>query len=337
MCVMEGSGVNRISEQSPPICEHLGIIGKAPGFVLAFGQLARFARADVPVLLTGETGTGKELAARACHYGSLRADRAFVSINCGALPDHMFESELFGHAAGAYTDARSARAGLVMEADHGTLFLDEVDSLSPHGQVALLRLLQDGSFRPLGSDREKFADLRVVAATNAPLEELAAGVRLRSDLLYRLDVARVHLPPLRERRGDIVPLARHFLNRIALRGGKPVPRLCAEVQRRLVGHGWPGNVRELENVIERAVLLSAEEWIDLEALPRAPDAAPEPCLELGTARAESVAAFERAYLARLLDQSGGNITTAARLAGTERRHLGRMIKRNGINSGQFRN
>lgn len=328
--------MNRIGMQPPPMCEHLGIIGKAPGFVLAFAQLARFASADVPVMLTGETGTGKELAARACHYGSKRADRAFVSINCGALPDHMFESELFGHAAGAYTDARNARAGLVMEADRGTLFLDEVDSLSPHGQVALLRFLQDGSFRPLGSDRVKFADLRVVAATNARIEELAANGHFRSDLLFRLDVARVNLPPLRERRGDIVPLARHFLTRIARRQGKGVLRLCADAQRRLIGHGWPGNVRELENVIERAVLLSGDGWIDPAALPRALVAVSEPCLQLGTARAESVAAFERDYLARLLDRSGGNITAAARLAGTERRHLGRMIKRNGIDSGQFR-
>jgi DNA-binding NtrC family response regulator len=217
------------------------------------------------------------------------------------------------------------------------MFLDEVDSLSPHGQVALLRLLQNGSYRPLGCDREKTANLRVVAATNVSLEKLADQGRFRSDLLFRLDVARVSLPPLRERAEDVLPLAQYFLVRLARRYSCPKPELGAEARERLASYAWPGNVRELENAMERALLLSPPGAIDPAALPgaSAQDEDSE-CLELASARAECIKRFERAFLIRLLDRSRGNITTAARLAGTERRHLGRMIKRNGIDCGQFR-
>lgn len=321
-----------------------GMIGQAPAFLGAMDSLARFARAEVPVLITGETGTGKELAARAVHYGSARRRGPFVPVNCGALPDNLLESELYGHRRGAFTDAREVRQGLVAHARGGTLLLDEVDSLSPRAQVALLRFLQERRYRPVGSDTDEFTDVRIVASTNAHLGDLAAKGGFRQDLLFRLDVAVVALPPLRERREDILPLARHFLTKFAERHGAPEPRLTRENEAQLLAHRWPGNVRELENVIQRALLLADGPMIGT-ALRLGAGVHETPVSEqprsfltggLKAARDRHARDFEREYVTQLLALTEGNVTAASRLSLTERRHLGRIIRRHGIDIDQFR-
>jgi DNA-binding NtrC family response regulator len=270
-------------------------------------------------------------------------------VNCGALPDNLLESELYGHRRGAFTDAREARRGLVAHAAGGTLLLDEVDSLSPRAQVALLRFVQERRYRPVGADADEATDVRIVASTNAELGELAAQGRFRQDLLFRLDVAVVSMPPLRERLEDILPLARHFLARFAARHDVAEPALTEENEDRLLAYPWPGNVRELENVMHRALLLS-EGLVVGPALrlgsrsfaerPPSPSPSPSPRSFLGeglkAARDRCAHDFEREYLTKLLALTSGNVTAASRLSATERRHLGRLIRRHGIDVEQFR-
>ena len=230
------------------------------------------ARHSATVVISGETGTGKELISRAVHYLGPRAPHPFVPVNCGALPDALLEDELFGHERGAFTDAKARRAGLLSQAEHGTVFLDEVDSLTPRAQVALLRVLQGGTYRSLGGDLERPLDVRFVAATNTSLSALVRAGRFRSDLYYRLCVLAIHLPPLRDRREDILLLARHFLTKYQ---DGPVPvQLAADAERALLAYSWPGNVRELENVIQRSLAMTAAPVIvaaDLGLAPPAPD------------------------------------------------------------------
>jgi DNA-binding NtrC family response regulator len=321
----------------------VGMIGRSPAFLRALDELVRFARADVPVLILGETGTGKELAARAVHYASRRRQGPFVPVNCGALPDSLLESELFGHHRGAFTDARQTRKGLVAHAHGGTLLLDEVDSLSPRAQAALLRFVQEGRVRPVGADAEEPADVRIVAAANVDLSNLAARGHFRQDLLFRLDVALVQLPPLRERTADILPLARHFLALLSARHHLPEPSLTPANEAQLITYGWPGNIRELENVMHRALLLS-DHGVVGDALRFGVHVSPENAAAesqplgdgLKAARQRHAREFERAYLTRLLALTGGNVSAASRLAGAERRHLGRLIRRHGINPESFR-
>lgn len=321
-----------------------GIIGRAPAFLAALDDLRRFAVADVPLIITGETGTGKELAARAAHYASARSAGPFVPVNCGALPERLLENELFGHRKGAFTDAREGRPGLIAQAEGGTLLLDEVDSLDHRAQVALLRFLQDQRYRPLGCDEERQANVRVVAATNATLETLVAEGRFRRDLLFRLDVARVELPPLRDRREDILSLARFFAHRSAIRLRLRPPHLVAPLEQRLLDHDWPGNIRELENVMQRAVLLADDGFMQRcpgiggrrEAATASAAVSDQLRGSLREARERCNLAFEHAYLTMLLARTGGNITAASRMACTERRHLGRMIQRHGIDPSGFR-
>lgn len=332
-----------------------GLIGGASTFVRALEDLARFAAADVPVLIVGETGTGKELAARAVHYLSRRAAGPFVPVNCGAMPERLFENELFGHSKGAFTDAGEAQTGLIAHAEGGTLLLDEIDSLDNHSQAALLRFLQDRHYRPLGAGSDREADVRIVASSNACLNACAAIGTFRRDLLFRLDVAQVRLPPLRERREDILPLARNFLARIAGSNRTDPPSIGAKVAASLLAYAWPGNVRELENVIHRALLLAQGAPEILRAPPVTDDPADPPLLAATVAadcgdaggssefsgtlkeeRARLNAAFERHYLSWLLFHTAGNVAAASRQAGTERRHLGRMIQRHGIDAKTFR-
>ena len=321
------------------------LVGAAPGFRAAVERLRSFARSDATVLVTGETGTGKELAARAIHYRSARAPCPFVAVNCGSLPDSLLEAELFGHARGAFTDARSARRGLIAEADRGTLFLDEVDSLSPRAQAALLRVLQDGTYRTLGGNVEHSTSARVVAATNAPLIERVREGTFRADLYYRLGVLLIELPPLRERRGDVLPLARHFIQKHAFADGVP-PRLSPIAEGALLAYDWPGNVRELENVIVRALHLCRAGAIEPEHL-RLPDPVPQRAplpvsLDVfGGERSfqelkhEVVRAFEREYLTRLMSTHHGNVSRAARTAGKERRELGKLLKKHDLDPRDF--
>jgi DNA-binding NtrC family response regulator len=293
----------------------------------------------VPVLIEGETGTGKELAARAIHYGSARRDHPFVPLNCGAIPDTLIESELFGHERGAFTDARQPRRGLVTVAQRGTLFLDEIDVLSAKAQVTLLRFLQDHQYRPLGSSRQEEADTRIIAATNARLEDLAARGAFRWDLLYRLRILHVTLPPLRVRAGDAALLAQHFIARLSLRFGEAAKSVGPATLAWFDRYAWPGNVRELENLICRGFILSEGDVIEADR-PDAAEQCDEPqgdplALDFTSARALVLDRFEKRYLESLLDRAQGNVTLAASLAGKERRALGKMLKRHGIDRHRY--
>jgi DNA-binding NtrC family response regulator len=313
-------------------------IGRAVSFLAMLARIPRVARTEATVLLTGETGTGKEMCARAIHYLSRRADSPFIPVNCGALPDHLFENELFGHAKGAYTDASSAEKGLLAEAEGGTLFLDEIDTLSPSAQIKVLRVLQDHEYRPLGSSKAIVADVRIVSATNSRLREQVETKLFRDDLYHRLNVLSLSLPPLRERVEDILLLANHFLAKYSAEQGRSAPRLSQAAMQQLFAYRWPGNVRELEGVIQRAVVLTSSPVLqpdDLELgeplLPDAPGAG-----SLRKAKAMAIDQFERAYLTRLLAAHQGNISRAARAAGKERRAFQRLLRKHRLNGHTFR-
>ncbi|WP_374401647.1 sigma-54 interaction domain-containing protein [Niveibacterium sp.] len=310
------------------------LIGQSEVFLHALHLIERMARFDAPVLITGETGTGKEVAARAIHYLSARRDAPFVPLNCGALPDALIESELFGAERGAYTDARQTRGGLIEAADGGTLFLDELDALPPRAQVSLLRFLQDQSYRPLGCSRERAANVRVVAASSPRLTALIEAGSFRPDLAWRLNVLAIELPPLRERPGDASLLAEHFLVRYARRYGLGACSLDPASLQWLETHLWPGNVRELDNLIHRGLLLCEGGVLRLggAAASVARPASSGP-LSFNEARAAAIERFERQYLENLMREAGGNVSLAARIAGKERRCLGKMLKKYGLDRG----
>jgi len=307
------------------------IVGEAASITAVTERMAAIARSHGSVLIAGETGTGKELVARAIHYSSPRAEFPFVCMNCGSLSDELLEDMLFGHERGAFTGAHSARRGLLAEAARGTLLLDEVDSLSARAQASLLRVLQERRFRAIGSNLEQAADVRILAATNAALPELAANGEFRRDLYYRLCVFSLRLPALRERRSDIRILAEHFIVKHASEG--PLPVLSDAAREALLAYDWPGNVRELENAIIRGICLSKSGMIEVGHLdlPAVTDGcSPSAVGELGPLRAMKQAVirdFERDYLRRLMAAHNGNVTAAARAAGKERRELGKLLKR----------
>jgi DNA-binding NtrC family response regulator len=292
------------------------------------------------VLISGETGTGKELVARAIHYLSDRAELPFVAVNCGSFVDTLIDNELFGHERGAYTDAGDRRQGLIAQARRGSLFLDEVDTLTSRGQVALLRVLQEKTFRPLGSTQEEHADIRIIAATNAAVPQLVREGRFRADLYYRLGVFMIHLPPLRERRDDIVTLATHFLAKHARPGRQPAV-LSVGARAALMAFDWPGNVRELENVMIRSSHVCRDDIVEPDDLGLVEDACatlPPSVGEIGRfqdRKAETINAFERDYLTRLLRRHRGNVTSAARTAGKDRRDLGKLLKKHGLDPRGF--
>lgn len=324
------------------LCMALGLVGCSAPFRLAFAMARRFGGCLAPVLIHGQTGNGKELFARAIHYLSARHAGPFIPVNCGAIPDTLLESELFGHVRGAFTDARGERAGMVALAAGGTLFLDEIDSLSCRAQVALLRFLQDHEYRRLGGSALEHADVRVLSATNADLEDAVRRGLLRSDLLFRLDVLRLDLPPLCQRREDIVLLARHFLSRFAGLYGGAAPELDADAQGWLAAQSWPGNVRQLENLMHRAYVLVGGGCIgrrDLAPGDADGDTATDGAFFEGglkQARRQWMQEFEKAYLRRLLAATRGNVTEASERAGMERRAMGRLLVRRGIDKAQFR-
>jgi transcriptional regulator with GAF, ATPase, and Fis domain len=316
-------------------------------FQAVLALLQKWATVDATVLLCGETGTGKELAARAVHYLSARRRGPFVPVNCGALPDSILEAELFGYVKGAFTDARRDSLGLVGLAQGGTLFLDEIDSLSARGQAAILHFVQDHSYRPLGGPRFEQCDVRLIAATNADLPAACAAGRFRQDLLYRLNLLTVRLPTLREREGDALLLARAFVTRFSGQYQVPLKLLDPESEQRLSsGLPWPGNVRELEHLVHRSFLLSRDDVVRLE-LPFARDAA----IDIGArgeagdrgssttcfaaAKALAIAEFERTYLSETLARAKGNLSLAARLAGKERSRFGRLVKKHGLRRTMF--
>jgi two-component system, NtrC family, response regulator GlrR len=327
-------------EQPTPI-EWPLFVGNSPELRAVVRQIEKIARSDASVVIQGETGSGKELAARAIRVRSARRTGPFVAINCGAIPDGLIETELFGHSAGAFTDARQSREGVIALAHRGTLFLDEVDTLSPKAQVALLRFLQDFRYRPVGLSSEVAANVRVIVATNQRLESLVEEGRFRRDLLYRLNILELTIPPLRSRHCDIDLLAQHFLGLFCRQYGLPPKRFHPDTSMWLHQHDWPGNVRELENWVHRHVLLADDPEIRIEDRPTASGAAPlEDCGDnapgnFRAAKARAVAEFESAYLRRVLAAAHGNVTAAARIAGKERRSFGRLLRKHRIDRGQF--
>jgi two-component system, NtrC family, response regulator GlrR len=290
------------------------MVGTSPAFIAMLAQLRRIASSEAPVLIEGETGCGKELAARAIHYRGVRHGGPFVAVNCGALPDHLLEAELFGHERGAFTDAKVARRGLVAEANGGTLFLDEVDALTTKAQVALLRFLQDQRYRPLGSSRELSTDVRLVAATNRPLADLLQQGCFRTDLMYRLKILHLALPPLRDRIGDAELLVQHFARIYCAKYGMAAKSFEPSVVAWVRTQQWPGNVRELENWVHRALLM--DDGTVAQAVPDSSgvdaDANATTGLEsFQKAKEDAVRRFERSYVIEALRQTRGNVTQAA--------------------------
>ena len=303
------------------------IIGRSLAMQEIFGMVRRLAGSSASVLVTGDSGTGKELIARSLHFTSSRKNRAFVPLNCAAIPDTLMESELFGHKRGAFTDARSDRAGIFVEADGGTIFLDEIAELSPALQAKLLRVLQDREVRPLGASGTERVDVRVIAATNRDLDRRLKEGTFREDLYYRLNVIHIHLPPLRERPEDILPLCEHFLAAAAAQTGKRIVGLQEPAKKVLLAYAWPGNVRELANLVERAVALAEGEMIRIEDLPPAiRDRKPADTLGSAFSRGLTLNELEREYIERVVRAEGGNKTRAAQKLGLDRKTLYRKLE-----------
>ena len=305
------------------------LLGRSPLMTAVYKQIAHAAAADAPVLIIGESGTGKELVARAVHQHGNRSARPFVAINCGALTETLLESELLGHVKGSFTGAINDTKGVFQTAHTGTVFLDEVGEMSPALQVKLLRVLQEGEVRPVGSSRTVKTDVRIVAATNVDVEKAVAEGKFRQDLYYRLGVVVITIPPLRERREDIPLLVERFLQAASSKAGKQV-ELSQPALDALSTYHWPGNVRELENQIERLVVFSRSPTIDLGDLPGTVSPRP-PALEKRLFDdLPSLEEIERRYLTHVLEQVGGNRTRAAEVMGIDRRTLYRMAERFGI-------
>jgi two-component system, NtrC family, response regulator GlrR len=309
----------------------LPIVGESVGVQQVLRQIEKIAGSDAGVLIQGETGSGKELVARAIHASSARRAGPFVAVNCGAVPDGLVETELFGHGKGAFTDAKQARPGVIAEAQGGTLFLDETDALSPKAQTTLLRFLQDFKYRPVGTTIEIHADVRIIAAGNQDLLGLVETGQFRRDLLYRLNIFELWIPPLRSRPEDIELLANHFIRLFSDKYGIGIKRLHPATREWLRHSQWPGNVRELENWIHREFLLAEGDEIRHGRDPASGLSRDEHGpLDLRTAKARALAAFEMTYVADVLAEARGNVTLAARLAGKERRAFGKLMKKYGI-------
>jgi two-component system, NtrC family, response regulator GlrR len=306
------------------------IIGESAVFLDRVRCVPRFARCDATVLISGESGTGKELFARATHYLSARADRPFVPINCGALPENLVESEIFGHKRGAFTGAACDRAGLIREAEGGTLFLDEIDCLTPQAQVKLLRFLQDGEYRSVGSQQILHANVRVIAAANADFAQILRSGKFREDLFYRLSVLTLMLPPLRERPGDILLLTRDFLEKQAAITNTRPKNISLAALNRLLIHPWPGNVRELQNVLMRAIVLSDRCEIELSDLNLPGDAQVAEDQSFQTMKSRVVWRFEHDFLTSVLHAHHGNISRSAVAAKKNRRAFWQLLRKHGL-------
>ena len=319
------------------------LIGASPLMRSIFERIRQVAPTMGTVLITGPSGTGKELVARAMHQHSPRHPNKLVTVNCTAIPPDVLESELFGHVKGAFTGAWKEKKGLVEEAHEGTLFLDEIGDLSPHLQTKLLRLLQEGEFKPVGSTITQKADLRFIAATNHDLKTDIREKRFREDLYYRLNVIHFELPALRERKEDIALLSRHFLSKYATLNQKPLRDISPAAMQVLMSYDFPGNVRELENIIERGVIFCRTDTLSVEdlqvdsaagfAAEPAPEAADLPFRE---AKDRAIHHFHRAYIRRVLEQYSGNISRAAEAAGIQRQYLHRLMREAGIEATDFK-
>ncbi len=311
-----------------------GILGKSEAIGKVFTTIGKVAEYKTTVLIQGESGTGKELVARALHDSSSRKNKAFIPLNCGAIPETLLESELFGHSKGAFTDAHADKKGLFSEAHLGTLFLDEIGELPLSLQVKLLRVLQEGCVRPLGATRDQEVDVRVIAATVRDLQREVQEGRFREDLYYRLNVLQINVPPLRERRDDILLLVEHFIERNNRRLGTQIRDLDQRTRKLLLDHPWPGNVRELENTIERAVVLADGDMLTVADLPermREPADPVAASLANGELSIKKTARFmEETLIQRALEKTGGNRTAAAKLLEISHRALLYKIKDYGI-------
>ena len=314
-----------------------GMIGSSEAMQPIFELISAVADTPATVLVTGESGTGKELVAKSIHAMSPRAKKPFIAVNCSAFPESLLDSELFGHAKGAFTGANAQRAGVFETAHGGTLFLDEVGDIALGTQVRLLRTLQDGEIRRVGDSVPIAVDVRVVAATNVDLKKAVVEGRVREDFFYRLNVVAIHLPPLRERVTDIPALAAHFIAKHAERMGRAAASLTNEAMELLCAYPWPGNIRELENVIARAVVLSKGSTLEASSLPQNLRAAPVDTsgfsidgLPFTEAKRLQVEQFERRYLSAKMKAADGNITKAAELAGLDRSNFRRLLKSHGF-------
>jgi DNA-binding NtrC family response regulator len=311
-----------------------GIVGCSAALRCQIEKVQRFALCDAAVLIFGETGTGKEVFARAIHYAGRRSSNPFVPVNCAALPLELVENELFGHESGAFTGAQRVRAGLIEQAEKGTLFLDEIDALPMSAQAKLLRFLQEQEYRPLGAGRAKKANVRVISASNSDLAAAIKSGRFRQDLYFRLNVLAVSLPPLRERPEDVPLLAHHLLSRHTSKAGRPFFTFTPGALRKLKSYTWPGNVRELENVIERGLALCTGDVID-ESLVEIPNNGA--MLEgdsFKIQKARAIYEFEHRYLERALAQHGGNITRAAKSAAKNRRAFFHLLRKHNLTGGR---
>ncbi len=305
------------------------LIGASPAMQRLYDQLARVADTETSILITGESGTGKELVARSLHARSRRRDRPFVAVNCAALPDTLLESELFGHSKGAFTDARSDRKGLFAQAEGGTLLLDEIGEMPLAMQPKLLRALEEGKVRPVGSDRELSFDVRLVTATNRDLETAVEEGRFREDLFFRINVIQIDMPPLRSRGTDTLLLAQHYLELFAARAGKAVEGLSEAVAEKLLNYSWPGNVRELRNVVERAVALTRFNKLAAEDLPEKIREYRSSQVFIGgddPSELVPLEEVERRYIDHVLRAVDGNKTVAARILGLDRKTLYRKLQ-----------
>lgn len=300
------------------------MIGECPEMKLVKQQAAKIAATDANVLITGENGTGKDVLAHMIHSQSRRNNCPFATIDLGTVPEQLFESELFGYEKGAFTDARAAKAGRIESADSGTVFLDEIGNLSLQAQQKLLTLIEKRELTRLGSTKTKSVDVRLLAATNAPLAQMVASGRFRQDLLYRINTIEIHLPPLRERGDDVILLAKHFASEIAARYKLPIPEISPEALAKMKRHSWPGNVRELQHVIERAIVLASGSRIDADDISFAKSIPPakQESLNLET--------LERETIQKAIDRANGNLSQAAELLGISRYSLYRKIEKFGI-------
>jgi two-component system response regulator AtoC len=306
------------------------LIGRDPRMVAIYKTVGRVAATDAPVLILGETGTGKELVARTIHENSRRAKGAFISVNCAAVPESLLESELFGHLKGSFTGAMADRRGRFELASEGTIFLDEIGDTTPAFQAKLLRVLQEGEYYPVGAEAPRHTNARVLAATHRNLEERARAGEFRQDLLFRLRVVELELPPLRDRRGDIPRLARYLAVKSAVSLGRPSPTISDSAMRVLLSYDWPGNIRELENAVMRAIVMAQDSVLRAEhfevSTPIALDTLP-PELELGL---RPLSDMERAYVQHVLVQTGGHKLKTAEILKVSRGRLDRIIEKHGL-------
>ena len=324
--------------------EFLPIIDSSPPIISITKMIAQVAKSTATILISGESGTGKELVAKAIHYHSNRKNKPFITVNCTAMPEQIIESELFGHVKGSFTGAWKDKRGIVEEADHGTLFLDEIGALNMAMQAKLLRLLQEGEYKPVGGLTTQQADIRFVAATNQDLKKLIEAKQFREDLYYRLNVINLHLPPLRDRKENIPILAYHFLEKFNSLNNKKIGGIDPEAISALMSKSWPGNIRELENCIERGVILCQSDTIKIsDILPQEPVAHTSPLFDYNIytlpfkeAKEMVIKAFHNKYINWVLQQNKGNISRAAEQAELQRQYLHRLIKEENINTEIFK-